>query len=219
VSKFYTGNCRKEGKMVCRTALNRKFTDLTHGTSIARYKPMKDFKVQNSFLSLGGKMKKLNTSKLLTSSLLGLIAFSGQAYALTTGEINLSGTVDPEYSISVSEAGAASDLDIVNGESATNIATVTELSNDPAGYKVQLRSTNAGKIVNEDDSGAFVTYSLSYNGSSITPTASFQDARTEASAALTPGNTSEVTITFTGLGTSATAGEYTDTIELEIGAP
>lgn len=162
-------------------------------------------------------MLNLNALKITT---LALTLISGVgAQAATTGQINLSGSVNVTYDISVSQAAAATDLDIVNGESGTNVATVTEITNNPSGYKVTIQSQNRGLLIHDTVASSTVDYDISYNGVSIDPDGTVQKARTEASSAVSPGNSSAVTITFTGLDTDALAGTYSDTLDLEIGAP
>jgi hypothetical protein len=123
------------------------------------------------------------------------------------------------YEISVAQAPAASSLNIMAGESGTNVATVTEITNNPLGYKVTIQSQNSGVLKHNSVPASTVNYDISYNGVSIDPDGTVQTARTSGTSAVFPGNTSAVTITFAGMGSAALAGTYSDTLDLVIQAP
>jgi hypothetical protein len=161
-------------------------------------------------------MSQIKNIKL---SLLALTITTSGAFASTTGVLNLSGSVDVNYSIDVAPTAAATDLNIEDGETATKVADVTEITNNPAGYKVTLESANAGELVHNSVLSSVVAYTLDYDGNVVSPDGNVQTAKSEASQALSPGNVSEVKISFTGLGTNAIAGTYSDTVTFEIGAP
>lgn len=143
-----------------------------------------------------------------------IATFSFTTFAATTGTLNLSGEVAVNYEIEVDPVTAATALDIVNGETGTKVADVTEITNNTAGYKVTLQAS--GELTNGSSS---VAYTLNYDGNVVDPDGTVQTAKTEASESLSPGTVSEVTITFTGLGTAALSGTYSDTVTFEIGAP
>lgn len=145
--------------------------------------------------------------------------FSFGLEAATTAQINLSGSVSVGYDISVSQAGGATSLDIENGENLTNVASVTEITNNPMGYKVSMESQNGGVLVHNSVLTSTVDYDITYDGNLLDLDGSSQIARSEAGAALSPGNLSSVSISFVGLGSNALAGTYSDTLNLEISAP
>ncbi len=96
-----------------------------------------------------------------------LIALSGSAMAGTQADLILKGIVAPLLDISIEQETVASNLDLSSAASNVKVATLTEVSNYHGGYKVSVKSTNGGKLVNVSDVNSFVNYSLTYNGNNI----------------------------------------------------
>lgn len=96
---------------------------------------------------------------------LALASFS--AMAAESADLVLKGLVAPILEISIEHETIASGLDLSKAASNVKVATLTEKSNYVAGYKIKAASTNAGKLVNVDDSTSFVGYGLTYDGSTI----------------------------------------------------
>ncbi|WP_372652683.1 fimbrial protein [Halobacteriovorax sp.] len=158
-------------------------------------------------------MKKI----LLASTTLALL--SVPSFAATQGTLLLQGEIDQVLSLTVSaETGVNDSLDLVAGESATKVAAVSEQSNSNTGYKIFLKTQNAGLLKNgELDS---VAYSLTYDGDAVS---SLSTNNVEVKSVSTGGvysHDSDVDITLTGSGSAAalTQGTYSDTVTFTIQA-
>lgn len=137
-----------------------------------------------------------------------LILFTLNVLSATTGTLILKGTVQQQIDIVVTPTGDATTLDLSTTQTNLKVADVTESSN--GAYKILLSSANGGKLLNT--SGDFVNYTLNYDGVAT-------DLTTGGTVKTNTGgvNTSEVTISYTGVDTSSiTSGDYTDTITLTI---
>ena len=88
----------------------------------------------------------------------------------TTNQVALSGTLAASSSLTVTAATAASALPIGTATANLQVATVVELSNDKAGYKVTLASANSG-VLQEASGPDTLPYTLAYGASSGTATA------------------------------------------------
>lgn len=154
----------------------------------------------------------MNFSKLL---LLGLLA-SGSAHAASSGTLLIKGIVGLVNDIVITPTAAATTLNITGGETNTLVASVAETSNNLLGYKIQMSSLNASKLIHTVDNTKLTSYTVSYNGgAAVTLTTTPQTVKNVASlAALTTAN-SNVNVNVTALAT-AVAGTYQDTITIAI---
>lgn len=137
------------------------------------------------------------------------------SFAATTGTLSLSGTVAPVTSIVVTPDANASNLPVGSTASALKIATVTELSNDKAGYSVTLSTANGGYLKEASGTDS-LAYSLSYNGSAVafsSGSATISDVSARTGGA---GSAKELDISFASAFLNADS--YTDTLTFTITA-
>lgn len=146
--------------------------------------------------------------------LIGLLT-SSTLFAASSGTLTLSGTVAAVNSVTVVPNSSNNlSIDIVNGQTAFNVASVTEWSNSLLGYKIQLSSLNSGEL----KSGSVVgtTYTLSYDGSIYsTPSTTPTNVRSVNSLTQLTSHTSPVLITVIA-NPNALAGTFTDTVTISI---
>jgi len=162
----------------------------------------------------------------LVSTVLALIvaiAAQSNAFALTSANLHLQGTVDTLVSISVTSAPSASSLDLHNSASNLKVADVQEFSNSSTGYQVTLVSANAGNLRNTSASGEVIkdfTYSATYNGSAVQLSQSPQQITLFQSPINDPVTfTKEFTISYTGIPQNQLpSGVYQDDLTFEIAA-
>jgi len=152
----------------------------------------------------------------LTFLALPCISFAG-----TSGNLTLSGTVNPNNSLTVTANGTTNtNIDIINGESALNVGSATETSNDAGGYSITLSSTNGGQLELGGTSTTDKTaYQVSYDGGSyVTPTTSASAIKTVNSLSAAVTHTSQILVNVAADST-AVAGNYSDTLTFAIVAP
>ena len=153
--------------------------------------------------------------KLLITSALSV--FTLTSFAATQGTLLLQGTISQVLSLSVqAEAGVNNALDLTNTESDLKVAEVTEQTNSNTGYKILVKTANAGKLKN--GSLGQVSYTMKYDGSAV----ALASTDTQAKSVATGGvynNTSDVEISYTGQSAaSLTQGTYSDTVTFTIQA-
>jgi hypothetical protein len=156
----------------------------------------------------------------LLATFTAALFFAGSAFAATSGTLNLSGTVTPNFALVVTAAANNDNvnLDIVNGANAKLVGSVNEQSNNATGYKIQASSQNNGFLKN--GSVQSVSYQLKYgNGSAQSLTTTAQTVFTSAALTSPANNNQNVAVTFTGLGANAMAGTFSDTVTFTISAP
>lgn len=143
-----------------------------------------------------------------------LLAISAQA--ASTGTLLIQGTVSLVNDIVITPTANATTLNITGGETSKLVATVAETSNNLTGYKIQMSSVNAGKLIHTVDNTKLTPYTVSYNGGSgVSLTTSPQTVKTVASLSGLATATSNVNTSVTALPT-AIAGTYQDTITVSI---
>ena len=156
--------------------------------------------------------------KKIISTLLALGSVS--AFAATSGDLILSGTVAPVLSLSVSPSGNTN-LDIENGETGKQVATVDEECNDPDGFTVKAYSTNGSSLVHEDKSTLSTAYTLSYDGGPN------QSLGAGPAGAISLKSSGDLTVKYSNVSnvkvnvsayTNAPAGVYSDTVTFLIEA-
>lgn len=145
---------------------------------------------------------------------LTVVTLSFGAQAATQADLILKGIVAPILEISIAHETVASNLDLSQAASALKVATLTEKSNYAQGYKVKAKSTNAGKLVNTSDANSFVTYGLTYNGTSVPLTTSPTQLFTTN---LRGTYAKDLKITY-NQPSNLSAGSYEDTVQFTIEA-
>ncbi|HEV7369728.1 hypothetical protein [Arenibaculum sp.] len=149
--------------------------------------------------------------RIPTLAIAALLAAAGPAGATgtgtATGTLQLKGAVFKNCSIAIQEAAAT--LDIVGGETARQVATVSERCNSKLGYEITIVSSNSG-VMRAD--GATAAYTLVYDGqvrSLGTPWTITRGDRSNKATTAVVG----VTLPSTP---NAVAGTYTDTVTIQI---
>ncbi len=141
--------------------------------------------------------------------LVGLAA-AGDAGATTTGSIGISGRVDPNCYVVVTDQNRT--LNLVGGTTNLTVARIGERCNSSRGYTVTFNSLNGGAVVNAN--GSRIAYTMRYDGQTRSLTSSHVRTRNG------PQNTVrtrdfQVTVPANA---QALAGTYTDTITVTIAA-
>ncbi|WP_455382918.1 hypothetical protein [Salinispira pacifica] len=165
-------------------------------------------------------MKRIAMLLLLTAGI------TAGAFAQTTGTLTLQGTVPGILSITVTPAGAASNLDLTTDVSNLTVATVTERSNQKAGYTVTVQSANAaasgGNTAYFESTDAAVSdtlnYTLTYGGTPVSFTSGLATVTDTTSKTLGTGTTKNLNISYTGSTNFLTASTYQDTLTFTITA-
>lgn len=121
--------------------------------------------------------------------------------------IDISGTVAAQCSVSVTDLGAS--LDLVNGETSKNVASISETCNDPDGFTVSFSSSDA-KL--NGPTGYDVDYTINYDTLAAQSLATAQSVSRSAPAWDSSNN---LQINLAGNAQLA-AGTYTDTITISI---
>ena len=151
---------------------------------------------------------------IYTLGLLGALGLSTQALSDTRASLFLAGEVELIANLFVNPTIGTTDLlDIVNGETGRQVATVDEESNNAAGYTISIESVNAGQLLHNDGT-ANTTYTISYDGgTNIAPGALGAPVIVKTSGILT-GLTTDNSIVLIDVAPSALAiaGAYTDTL-------
>ncbi|MEA1674465.1 spore coat protein U domain-containing protein [Nitrospirillum sp. BR 11163] len=140
------------------------------------------------------------------------LALASSAWAAgATGAIHISATVPTVCTVAVTDSNAT--LDLVNGQNAVTVGSVTEQCNAGNGYTVSVASANSGTLKSGATGSSAVAYNLTYdnttaakNGSLTTDRAGSPDSRQSTLAVSLPGNN------------QAVAGQYRDTVTISIAA-
>lgn len=143
-----------------------------------------------------------------------LMFLSISSFAATSGTLLLQGSVAEDNSVTITPTGTNNiSLDIISGESAKLIASVSETCNNALGYKIKLQSLNNGSLLNN---AASVAYTISYSGGSYQtiPNTPLQ-VKNISSLTQKTTNNSEVRISITAT-PNAVSGTYSDTLTLSI---
>lgn len=107
----------------------------------------------------------------------------------------------------------ATNLDILTGETAAVVGTVTEDCNAGNGYTVSLTSANSGKLSSTATGSSPTTYTAAYdNGTGSIATKITADRNSHQF-----GRQGQVQVSFPG-NSQAVAGSYTDTLNIVIAA-
>lgn len=151
-------------------------------------------------------MKKLIA--LLTLSTISFSSFAG-----TQADLILKGIVAPILDIAIVHEAVASNLDLSQAATNLKVATLTEKSNYAQGYKIKAKSINGGKLVNTVDANSFVNYSLTYNGSGISLSAS--PTQIYSTSNLKGTFTKDLRISYSAP-SNLSAGSHEDTVQFTI---
>lgn len=155
-------------------------------------------------------------SMKIAAALFTTFAVGTSAIAATTGTLTISGTVATVYSITVAPNSDATNLNITGGETAKLVGKVTEQSNALNGYTINMKSANAGQLVNTNNNTVKTSYKLGYNGqSSVSLNANDTQVKKVNTLSGLTSVDSNVTVDVTAL-PSAAAGTYSDTITVSI---
>ncbi len=153
--------------------------------------------------------------KFITLAVLASLSFA--ALAATSDDLKLKGKVPKKLSILVTPDPIALNLDLEASPTALLVASVNEKSNSNSGYKITADSVNDGKLVNQQDSTATVTYTMTYDGTPVNLSTT-DEVKNVASAGVYDDN-SDVKIAYTGAPhDTRVEGNYTDTITFTISA-
>ncbi len=150
------------------------------------------------------------------SLVVALVMLSQSVFALSTGTLVISGSVNPVNDIVITPNANATSLSITGGETNKLVASVSESSNNLTGYKIFMKSANASKLVHGVDLTKSTPYTVSYNGATaVSLTTVDQQVKNVTSL---PGLTtvaSNVNVNVTAY-PLAPAGTYSDTITISI---
>jgi hypothetical protein len=142
---------------------------------------------------------------------------SATTFAASSGELTISGTVSAVNDIIITPKAAATALNIIGGESAKSVATVSETSNSVTGYTISMRSANGGLLVNLDNDTKSTSYQVSYNGGDYLSLSTVDQPVKSTSTSELVTESSDVSVNVSAYGT-APAGTYEDVITISIAA-
>jgi hypothetical protein len=154
--------------------------------------------------------------KFAKLAFIGLLASASAVQAASSGTLLIQGVVNAVNDIVITPNANATTLNITGGETNKLVATVSETSNNLAGYKIQMSSANASKLVHTVDNTKQTGYTVSYNGgAAVTLTTTPQMVKNVASLTGLTTVSSNVNVNVTAYPT-AVAGTYQDTITIAI---
>lgn len=157
-------------------------------------------------------MRKYVLSTVVVALLSGLAM---HAQAASRASLFLEGTIEIICDLFVDPViGSLTTLDITNGETARLVATVTETTNNPNGYRIDMESVNTGQLQHNNGTSQ-TAYTIAYDGAAaLAPGAVGTPVAVKTVAgpiATTVTATSNVEINVTA-GGALPAGAYTDTL-------
>lgn len=123
-----------------------------------------------------------------------LVLGAGSAFAATTGDVTVQGTVDPINEITVTAETGYNTLDLSTTQTDLKVATVLEKNNDADGYTVTLESANAKA---NTSSQARLEAALAGNADVMNYSMKYGVAAAEAAVTLSSAVGSEGTATVT----------------------
>lgn len=156
--------------------------------------------------------------KILAAALT-TVSVSTAAFAASSATLILQGTIGAVNDITVAANGSNNTtLNIASGETAKNVGTATETSNNILGYKITISSPTDGQLRNQTDSTLFTTYKVAYNGAAaVTPTVAGVVVKNVAALTALTTATSAIAVDVVALPNGA-AGTYMDTLTVSIQA-
>jgi spore coat protein U-like protein len=155
---------------------------------------------------------KINFFALAALAITLLCPMSG--HTATSANINLSGTV--AVNISVSSSAASYDFGDPSVDTVADaaVASLTVNSNAAAGYTLNLTNANAGFFL-DDGSGNTIAYTLKYDGVALTYGATVQLETDNGAGGSTVNSSKPLTASLTPSSTLP-AGTYTDQLTVSI---
>lgn len=154
-----------------------------------------------------------NVLSIAIVSILGFAAIN--ANAATSADLTLTGSVAQDCSVSLDTASYT--VDLLNGESDSTVATVTEVCNDADGYSISFSSANSGILQNDDNASEQKGYTISY-GNGIS-SQSLSQTRSVSYSTYTAGNSVPLRMNLSAHGTGVlAAGTWSDTVTVSISA-
>src|ERR1051325_4469482 len=150
-------------------------------------------------------------------AIIAIALLTANAHAASSGTLFLQGTVPSINDITVVPNGSNNTaLDILNGETNKNVATVTEVSNDALGYKIFISSLNGGELRLAGNPSQKTTYTISYDGGAAAqPGTVAAQAKNVSSLSSTTTHNSAVLVNVVA-SPNAVAGTYSDPVPLAI---
>ena len=148
---------------------------------------------------------------------LSLATLSLSAFAGTTAQLTIKGTVAALLDINVAATSNASNLPLSGTQNDIHVADVIETSNNYNGYKVKARSEKGSKLVHINDNTSEIPYKIKYgttSSSEITLSTSLQDIYTSNQRGVFE---KDLFVSYV-VPANAAAGEHKDTIHFEISA-
>ncbi|WII70784.1 hypothetical protein QJS83_09960 [Bdellovibrio sp. 22V] len=157
--------------------------------------------------------------KQITTTVMATLALGSTAMAASSGTLLLQGTVNSVNDIVVTANGTNNTtLNILAGETAKNVGSAIETSNNLAGYKIVISSSTGGELRHTVDATKKTTYKIGYDGAaSVTPTVAGVMVKNVTSLTGLTTDTSVITADVTAYA-SAPAGTYEDTLTVSIQA-
>jgi len=146
------------------------------------------------------------------------------AFAATSGNLTLTGTVAQNLSITVTPAAVASALDLTTAQNNLAVATITEVSNSHLGYTVTVSSANAVSASSSTPDFTSATspdtlaYSLTYGGTPVAFTSGIATVTTATAKTPAGGVSNTLGLTYDGSTANLSAGTYSDTLTFTITA-
>jgi hypothetical protein len=148
--------------------------------------------------------------------LLLLLMFALPAFAATSGQLPLKGSVPAVVSIAVSALPIASTLPLNVTQNRTRVGTSTETWNTLNGAKVHISSLNQGFLVHQSVTSSKIAYVFRYRNTNVN-LASGQTFNTNQQGRRTANRA--LRVSYTGVPhSSLIEGDYTDIITLSISA-
>lgn len=168
--------------------------------------------------NVGGLRQVKTTKNIIIATIVAMFVFIVTDTAKSsTGTVLLFGNVAQNVDLQIDHTEANFPLDIEGGETATEIATVTEFYNVAGGYDIDVTSANGG-LANGSD---VLDYEIDYDGNTAnasTTTGTLEIVSAATSPTLSTGNAVSLAVTFAAH-TTAVAGTYLDELTLTIRAP
>jgi len=169
---------------------------------------------------------RIHALKIALTIMVLFTASAGTAFAATTGQLLLQGTVPGILEITITPAADSGDLDLSIDAADVKVATVVERSNKKSGYTVTVESANA--VTQSADNGVFINqdgtisetlnYSISYAGNPVTLSSGAALISDVSGKTTGTGESKDVAISYNGSSDFPYEGTYSDTLTFTIAA-
>ena len=164
---------------------------------------------------------RIVSSLTLLAAFVALVSMGAtNANAATEGTLNLSGSIAAACSIVVTPTAAASALDLVSGETDTNVATVSENCNDADGYTVTVETDTfgSGSARLQGPETYTADFSIKYAGSAVTFTVADTPVTVTDTTDPTDGDNDEAVLINIASAAAYVAGTYSAVLTFTIAA-